>query len=82
VPVEALAPEGLLTPAEALRDLAAVTVDEDVAALVRNGRVLPRAGLDAAGTGPWAVLDPTGALLAVYVDHTGDTVKPEVVLPA
>jgi tRNA pseudouridine55 synthase len=30
--------------------------------------------------GPWAVTDPAGALLAVYVRHTGDTLKPAVVL--
>lgn len=81
VPVEALSPEGLLAPAEALRDLPAVTVADDVAALVRNGRVLPRATVGTGGVGPWAVVDLSGTLLAVYVPHGDDTIKPEVVLP-
>jgi hypothetical protein len=43
------------------------------------------AGRGGAGTGhpddgPWAVVDGTGALLAVYVPHRGTTVKPGVVL--
>jgi tRNA pseudouridine55 synthase len=33
-----------------------------------------------ADTGPWAVLDETGDLLAVYERHHGETVKPSVVL--
>lgn len=33
-----------------------------------------------AGTGPWAVLDPAGELLAVYEAHRGDTAKPAVVV--
>ena len=57
--------------------------------LRRNGRPCVRdlrisvgdvLGVDG-GPGPWAVIDATGgALLAVYVAHRGDTVKPSVVL--
>lgn len=112
VPLDQLGPDRLLPPAEALRGRPRVTVGDDLAALVRNGRVLERdvlgiappgdggaddggaddggagggvAGRGGAGTGhpddgPWAVVDGTGALLAVYVPHRGTTVKPGVVL--
>jgi tRNA pseudouridine55 synthase len=95
VPLEALTPEGLLPPVEALRGRPRVTVDGEVLAFVRHGRVLPRAVLgvpaapDAAEApgggdgpdGPWAVVAPDGTLVAVYVAHHGDTVKPGLVLP-
>jgi tRNA pseudouridine55 synthase len=112
VPLDQLGPDRLLPPAEALRGRPRVTVGDDLAALVRNGRVLERdvlgiappgdggaddggaddggagggvAGRGGAGAGhqddgPWAVVDGTGALLAVYVPHRGTTVKPGVVL--
>lgn len=70
----------VLTPAAALRDYAAVTVDDEVAAAVRHGKVLEADVLGATGEGPWAVLDATGALLAVYERHKGTTVKPAVVV--
>jgi tRNA pseudouridine55 synthase len=78
--LERLAPEGLLPPAEALRGRDRVVVSDELAALVRHGRVLDRAVLGVQGDGPWAVLDATGALLAVYTPHRGDEVKPAVVL--
>jgi tRNA pseudouridine55 synthase len=66
----------LLAVASAVRSLPAVTVDEHVAPLVGNGRVL-----DAwAGDGPWAVFDTAGELLAVYEAFRGQA-KPAVVLP-
>jgi tRNA pseudouridine55 synthase len=68
----------LLAPADALRDYDAVTVDAETAALVQHGRVLPLAPRFG-GDGPWAVLGPGGALLAVYERH-GDACKPSVVL--
>jgi tRNA pseudouridine55 synthase len=87
VPLDALSPERLLPPVAALRGRAQVTVGDEVAALVRNGRVLERellgvdpAGDDVGGGGPWAVVDAAGNLLAVYVAHRGTTVKPGVVL--
>lgn len=78
VPVEALTVDGLLKPAEALRDYACVTVDDDLAVQVRHGRVLP--GFD--GSGPWALLDGAGNLLAVYEAHRDGQAKPAVVLSA
>jgi tRNA pseudouridine55 synthase len=82
VALEALAPERLLPPSAALRGRPSVTVDDEVAALVGNGRVLDDAALGAAGEGPWAVLGPDGSLLAVYERHHPGTVKPAVVLRA
>ena len=79
-PLEALTVEALLTPAEAMRDLDTVTVNEEVALDVSHGKVLDRDALAVAGDGPWAVLTVDGALLAVYEPHKGATAKPSVVL--
>jgi len=81
VPVDALAPERLRTPAEALRDLPALAVDDATAADVGHGKVLALEVLGATGEGPWPVLGPDGALLAVYEPHHSGTAKPAVVLP-
>ncbi|HQV56512.1 MAG TPA: tRNA pseudouridine(55) synthase TruB [Ilumatobacteraceae bacterium] len=67
----------LMTLAEAVRDLPAVTVDAAVAAGVAHGRFLPCP----AGDGPWAVCDEAGELLAIYEPREdGVTAKPAVVL--
>jgi tRNA pseudouridine55 synthase len=66
----------LLAPIEALRELVVVHVDADVAALVTTGRVLPAWD----GDPPWAVVDPTGALLAVYEPFRDGLAKPTVVV--
>jgi tRNA pseudouridine55 synthase len=58
----------LLPPAEALRDYAQVTVDDETAARIAHGQALPAF----AGDGPWAVLDGTGGLLAVYEAVAGE----------
>ena len=68
----------LLSPADALRDYAHVTVDDDAVALVRNGRSLPAWE----GDGPWAVCDTAGDLVAMYERVDARTAKPAVVLPA
>ncbi len=62
--------------ASAVRALTVVTVEDDVAALIANGRVLDAWN----GDGPWAVFDPSGELFAVYEDFRGQA-KPAVVLP-
>lgn len=80
VRLEALSVDRLLTPAQAMRDLTSVTVDEAVAVDVSHGKVLPAETLGVDGEGPWAVLDAAGSLLAVYEPHRADTVKPGVVL--
>lgn len=65
----------LLPVASAVRSLTVVTVDDAVAALVANGRVLDAWD----GDGPWAVFDGAGELLAVYEAFSGQA-KPAVVL--
>jgi tRNA pseudouridine55 synthase len=78
--VDQLSPDALLRPAEALRDLHAVTVDELVAKEVAHGKVLDREHLGAAGAGPWPVQSEDGTLLAVYEPHRDGRAKPAVVL--
>jgi tRNA pseudouridine55 synthase len=68
----------LLAPRGAVRDLEAVTVDAATATRIAHGALLDRP----AGTGPWAMLDPDGALLAVYEGHGAAAAKPAVVLSA
>lgn len=95
IALEQLVPERLLPPVEALRAHPKVPVADDLAALVRNGRVLDDgalgigsltadpdgpAGPATRDDGPWAVVDREGTLLAVYVRHRPGTVKPAVVL--
>lgn len=59
---------------EALRSMASVVVDDGVVASIRHGRSLPLFE----GSGPWAVVDNDGRLVAVY-EHGGDVAKPGVV---
>jgi tRNA pseudouridine55 synthase len=80
VPLEALTPERLLPAVQALRGRPQAAVDDDMAALVRNGRVFDDEVLGVTGDGPWAVVDGRGTLLAVYERHRGATVKPGVVM--
>ena len=58
--------------------MAVLPVDDETAALVANGRVLPAP----AGAGPWAVVAPGDRLLAVYEAFRDGQAKPSVVLPA
>lgn len=80
VAVEALDPDHLLTPAEALRDLVSVAVPDEVADDVAHGKVLDLDRLGVVGEGPWPVVGPSGTLLAVYEPHRAGTAKPSVVL--
>jgi tRNA pseudouridine55 synthase len=66
----------LLPPLEAVRGMGVVHVDDDVAALVANGRVLPAP----AGDGPWAYVADGDRLLAVYEPFRPGEAKPAVVL--
>jgi tRNA pseudouridine55 synthase len=79
LPLEALIPERLLPPVEALRGHDRVLVADELATWVRHGRVLDEDVLGVSGDGPWAVVDDAGGLLAVYERHRGRTVKPAVV---
>jgi tRNA pseudouridine55 synthase len=68
--------------ADAVAHLPAVVADPDLAAEVAHGRVFDHERLGVTpGSGPWAVLDPDGWLLAVYEDH-GERTKPAVVVPS
>jgi tRNA pseudouridine55 synthase len=78
--VEALGPEVVLAPLEAMRGYGRAVVDEDVAADVGYGKVLGAEMLGVEGDGPWAIVDGSGALLAVYEQHGEGTAKPSVVL--
>lgn len=69
----------LLTPAQGMRDLPAVTVDGDTAVAVGHGSVFPAAGLGIDSAGDHAVVDSSGALIAVYRSD-GRRAAPEVVL--
>jgi tRNA pseudouridine55 synthase len=79
-PLDAVTPDQVLTPAQAMRDLDAVTVPEDTAAAIRTGLPLDRVPLGAMGDGPWALLNETGELLAVYEATGSDRIRPAVVL--
>ena len=81
-PLAALGPDSVLTPAQAMRDMDAVTVKPTTAASIRTGLALDRVPLGALGDGPWAMLDETGALLAVYEAPGTDRIRPAVVLAA
>lgn len=70
----------LLSPAEGLRDYPALAVSGEMATAVGHGKVLGRSSLGFEGTGPWRVLDDSGALLAMYETHGDDRAKPAVVL--
>lgn len=67
----------LLPVDSAVRTLARVEVSADVAGKVATGGVLPRFD----GSGPWAVYDGEGHLLAVYEPFREREAKPSVVLP-
>jgi tRNA pseudouridine55 synthase len=76
----------VLAPADALPGMARAVVGGDLAGAVAHGKVLPREALEAAGAhgaGPWAVLNESGELLAVYelYERRGsEEVKPAAVL--
>jgi tRNA pseudouridine55 synthase len=79
-PLERIGSDAVLTPAAAVRDLDAVTVDPAAATSVRTGLPLDRVPLGAVGDGPWALLDEGGNLLAVYEGTDTDRIRPAVVL--
>lgn len=79
-PLESVGPDAVLSPAAAMRDLAAVPVDDDTARAIRTGLALDRVPLGATGDGPWAMLDASGTLLAVYEATGTDRIRPAVVV--
>ncbi len=79
-PLEAISPEAVRPPLDALAGMTKVTGDASIVEAVGHGKVLARDFLAGHGEGPWAVLDGDGELLAVYRSHSGGRVKPAVVL--
>lgn len=67
----------LLPISAAVRDLTPIKVNQQVAELIANGRVLPAFP----GVGPWAVRGPDDHLIAVYEPFSGNKAKPAVVIP-
>jgi tRNA pseudouridine55 synthase len=69
--------------ADAVRDLERVVADADLARAIAHGATFTSPALvaDSAGPGPFAVVDESGTLLAVY-ERRGAGVKPAVVLVA
>ena len=70
----------LLPPAEALRDLDRVTVSEPAVVAIGYGKQLDRAESALEGDGPWALLDESGDLVAVYERAPDGMAKAAVVL--
>lgn len=79
VPLEQLTPEAVLPPVEAFRGKPPVVADESLTAAIRHGKVLPLEALSPTTDPPWPVVDPSNALLAVYIPHTPGTTKPALV---
>lgn len=72
----------LMTPADALSTMAAVTVDDETAQAVRNGmRFVGGSVVTGPSAVPYRVLSSDGELLAVYT-RSGDRAQPDVVLPS
>ena len=73
----------VLPPATAVRHLASVDADDELAIAVGFGKVLgaERFAASEADDGPWAVMGPDSVLLAVYARHKGDRAKPLLVTP-
>ncbi|MFN8035740.1 MAG: tRNA pseudouridine(55) synthase TruB [Acidimicrobiia bacterium] len=71
----------VLTPAGAMRALEQISVDHDVARAAAHGVVFPLPAFGGAdlGPGPFALVDPDGALVAVY-ERRGAGIKPAVVI--
>jgi tRNA pseudouridine55 synthase len=76
----ALTPASVLSPAQAVGHLAPVVLLGDAPEWVGRGLPLDRVPIGATGDGPWALLDTSGALLAVYEATDTDRIKPAVVL--
>ena len=69
----------LQKPIEGMRDFEQVKVDDDTRKEVSHGRVFDLERLETKKEGPWALVDQSGELLAVYKQH-GESIKPVVVI--
>jgi len=71
----------VLTPREAMRGLQPVEIDDELVRAVTHGSVFPDTAWQPRdlGAGPFAMVGPNGALVAVY-ERKGSALKPSVVL--
>ena len=69
----------LRDPIVGMRDFETVEVSEEVEREVTFGKILEKDRLGVINSGPWAVVNKEGQLLAVY-DNYGEKTKPTVVL--
>lgn len=70
----------IISLAEGLADYPFVTLDDDTVTRVRNGQRLSEEMLS--GDGPWVLVDPEGAVVAVHERVDNGKIKPAVVIPA
>lgn len=85
--LDSLAPELVLPLVEGVRHLPELPVDAGLAGAIAHGRVLDAAatGLEPplrSEAGPWAMVDRSGGLLAVYERRDDRRIKPAIVLVA
>ncbi len=80
--IDELTPAHILTPVQAMRDMTQVEVDDDVTRQVSHGLALDKVALGAPGTGPWALVDRRGQLLAIYQGTESDRMVAACVLVA
>jgi tRNA pseudouridine55 synthase len=79
--LEELAPEHVLTPAQGLRDLQRLEISPDTARRVAHGLPVEWAAVKAGdASGPYAVVDRSGRLLAVYESAGPDRIVAACVL--
>ena len=69
----------LRDPIVGMRDFETVEVSEEVEKEVTFGKILEKDRLGVNNSGPWAIVNKEGRLLAVY-DNYGEKTKPKVVL--
>jgi len=80
VSLDDVAPDRLRPPVELVRDLPGAVAVPELAQALGHGRAVERLALGVVGDGPWAVVDRSGALVAVCCALGLERVKPEVVL--
>jgi len=82
--LDELVPQHVLTPAQGLRDLHRLEVGPEGANRVSHGLPVDRSSFGtvgaAAGSGPYAIVDRSGRLLAVYEAGEGDRIVAACVL--
>jgi tRNA pseudouridine55 synthase len=82
IALEDVALDRLRPPGELLRDLPGAVASPELAQALGHGRAVERLALGVVGDGPWAVMDQSGALVAVCCALGLERVKPEVVVQA